>query len=96
MIEKIKAGYAAVRDFLIYLVTPLAFLAGFIYYMFAKQRGLEDKIADLTRDEKQKEFQEKVKEDEKDVQATGSDYERLRAEYLSKSGGKLPPDNSGG
>jgi len=98
MIEKAKAAYAAVRDFLIYLVTPLAFLAGFIYYMFAKQRGLEDKISDLTRDQRQKNFEGKVIEDEIEVEKATSDYARLRDEYLKQhgeSGQPVPADNSG-
>lgn len=98
MIARIKAFANAAQGFIIYIFTPIAFVVGYIWFLFQKQHALEDKISDLTRDDRQKEFEGKVKADENDVQQTGSDYDSLRAQYLAKSGkggGDVPPNNSG-
>jgi hypothetical protein len=96
--DRIKAAYAAVRDFLIYVLTPLAFVAGYIFYLLQQKHGLEDKIGDLTRDQRQKDFEGKVREDEKDVEKSTSDYARVRDQYIAEqgAGNDVPGRDQGG
>ncbi len=79
MIERIK-------KFVTFVLTPLLFVAGFIYYLITKKQSLESEVTKLKSQGKIKDLiHEKEKAKEKADEAV-TDYKSTRDKYLSEHG----------
>lgn len=76
-----------IKQTVIWIVTPLAFIAGYIYYLLTSRTALQHKLDQATSEKDLiKDSVEKEKADEKAKQST-ADYQSLRDEYLNRKGG---------
>lgn len=81
MIEKIRAFGESCKVILSYVLMPLAFIAGAIYYLITRNTQLREKI-------ERNEVQNKIEEEKKDANVaiekateTESDYAAIRAAW---------------
>lgn len=88
MLEKLQSFADKAKAFIIWVATPVAFVLGFIYYLWTKDASLEKKLAENEAEKAlDKTLAEEKVVDEK-ANDSVSDYERTKQEYLSDA--KLP------
>lgn len=85
MLEKIKAFGEAAKEVVLYILTPLAFIAGYIFYLVKKSRGLEDRLKEAEGEKKLGELHQKQTDIDSNANNFDAEYERLRKDYLSGS-----------
>ena len=90
-LTRVKLFWAQVKDVVVYIVTPIAFALGYIYYLLGKNEQLESQLELSKALERQKEL--KNEQDEVDSEASNSfsDYDRVKREFLRS---KLPGSDS--
>lgn len=89
MLDKIKAFFSSLKSGFLYVVVPLATLAGYIYYLITSKEALQDKVDESDASKKLDET--KLEQEKVDAQGNSSydDYERIRNEYNKNNpGGK--------
>jgi hypothetical protein len=82
MLDKLKAFAETAKGWLLYVLTPLAFIAGFIYYLITSKEALQHKLDESNAEKNIDES--KIQEgeiDEKANEATDS-YDAIRKQYL--------------
>lgn len=90
MIDQIKNAAAAVRGFILWILTPLLLVAGLILYLFQKDKALQGKI---DRMQKNTVLDKAITDAEKAQEVSNeasSDYRTVRDAYL-----KQHPDEGG-
>lgn len=85
MLDKIKAFWGNVKDVVVYIVAPLSFLAGYIWYLLTQNHKLEDELQAKDGDEKIKELQGEQKEIDSGAGDAVAQFEKLRAGLLARS-----------
>lgn len=89
MIDKLK-------EYLFKIVAPLAFIAGFIYYLFTQKTRLERELEVGKIEKEQAEYEAKQKELKNDADNAVARYKRVADGYeLEHPSDKLPGSNSG-
>ena len=85
MLEKLKAFAETAKGWLLYVLTPLAFLAGIIYYLITSKEALQHKLDESNAEKNIDET--KIEETQVDAQAnnTVDDYDKLRDAYLKNN-----------
>ena len=76
-----------------WVVAPLAFLAGFIYYLLMKNEKLSSKVALLQTDNRLQKTKDKVEEDDKNVKDAINEFESIAGDYERRTGGRMYPHN---
>lgn len=89
MIEKLRAFAESAKAVLLYVLAPLAFVLGYIYYLTAKNSQLKDEIKAGKRSERTKEIENETKEVDRDALDALSEYERRRGEYVAAYNAQL-------
>lgn len=85
MLDRIKAFADTMKGVLLYVLTPLLFLAGAIYYLMTKNTELKTDLEAKDGEEKLNELQgEETKVDESAASAS-DEYARLRDAYMRAS-----------
>lgn len=79
MLQKIK-------DAVLYVVTPLAILAGYIYYLLGRNEALERKIALKEADQNIKDLVSDARKAEEGSKDARKNYEDTRDKYLREHG----------
>lgn len=95
MIEKIKTFAESVKNVMLYIVTPIAFVVGFIYYLIVKNHRLEDELNIKEGEKKLGELKGQQKEIDDRADASSAEYERLKRDYLRGSHQGSGPGDSG-
>lgn len=81
MIEKLKSFGMAAKTALLYILTPVGMVLIFIYYLFNKNKGLEQELKQAKADETIKDDLKEVKDAKKDADGKEADYNALHAQY---------------
>lgn len=83
MLEKLKNFAESVKSVVLYIITPVAFIAGYIWYLLSKNESLEQKLQEKEGEEKLNELKgEQTKVDESAATLLDK-YEKLRSSYVS-------------
>jgi hypothetical protein len=87
MIEKLKALGEAARNFILFILTPVAAVVGMVLWLFIKNKKLEQELVQTKAED-----DAKISEAGVDVQASDAvgDYERLLAEYQGSKPAQSP------
>jgi hypothetical protein len=91
MLQKIKDFGEAAKNAFIYIVTPIAFVLGFILYLVSKNRSLKDEVETSKAEGKLNELKGKQEEIDHRANNAVSEYEKLRGAYVSGNVRSLRP-----
>lgn len=95
MLDRIKAFAEASKNVIIYILTPIAFVLGALYYLLTKNKELTEQV----KQEKFDVTHNNTIDEQKTADATASDalseYEKLRSAYVSGNPGSLRQGSSG-
>lgn len=97
MLDKLKQLGEAGKGFLLYILTPLAFIAGLIFFLITKNRDLEDEVMAKDGDIKLKGLQDEQKAVDSSANNDVDTYERLRDAYnanLYRSSSSVRPSGT--
>lgn len=78
MFEKIKAFAGSVKDVVLYILTPLAFIAGYIFFLIQKNHRLEDEVRAKDGETKLGGIRGEKKQIDAAAADLVSEYEKLR------------------
>lgn len=81
MLEKIKAFAESVKSVLLYILGPIAFVAGIIYYYVTKTHTLEDELKAKDGQEKLNELKGEQKSTDSAAVESNESYTAVRDRY---------------
>lgn len=82
MIEKLKQLGAASKEVVLYILTPVLLVIGYIVYLQSKLRTTKGDLAIAKSEQELAKSLDKTKELENDATKAEADYKRTRDEYL--------------
>lgn len=85
MIEKLKAFGEAAKSTLLYIIAPILFVLGYIYYLTTKNKNLKAEIAHMQADESISKTQQELQEAQNASNDAEKNYESIRDAYLKQS-----------
>ena len=88
MIDKLKAFYESIKGILIYVLTPIAFILGIIYYLVTKNSSLKNQLQTLKTEGEIDEEKRNVSEAKVEADNADIDYKSIRDAYLKEHGDK--------
>lgn len=90
MLEKLRTIGEAAKQVILFIVTPLAFIAGVIYYLVSRNKDLERKLSttEVERDlaarlERIEERKREANESSKEAISAEDAYRAIRDKYLN-------------
>lgn len=95
MLDRLKKIGEAAKQVVLFILVPVFFVAGYVYYLLTKNKNLEDALAASEADKKL----EVLKGEQTEIDNESTDalerYRKLRGEALSGSDSSLRPGPSG-
>lgn len=82
MIEKLKAYLEVVKGALLFIVTPIVFLVGGIYYLIAQNTSLKDKLGQSEAEKHLAKILTEKEEAKNEANSKEDDYNTLRNKYV--------------
>jgi cbb3-type cytochrome oxidase subunit 3 len=82
MIEKLKNVLGIFKELLVFVITPIIFLIGFIYYLLTQNKLLKEENAEEHATGQLKELQGEQKQVDNNANTADASYEILRNQYL--------------
>lgn len=82
-----------IKDAFLYVVAPLAFIAGYIYYLLGRNEALERRVEQAERDQRIKDLVREAREFENEAKKAIDSYESTKRAYMDehKQGGDDVP-----
>lgn len=84
MLAKLENLVNSAKGFLIWIVTPLAFVAGFIFYLLNSNSELKAKVGQSKEEVKLNELKTEETAVDKEADSSLSAYDSVRDAYLKK------------
>lgn len=79
-----KSMFEKIKEFGLYLVTPIVFIAGVVYYLITKNTSLKTEISILKSGKEIENAKDDANEKEKQANDAVSNYESVRDKYLNE------------
>lgn len=87
MLEKLKSLGEAAKNVVLFILTPIAFIAGIIFYLWSGKTELTQKLKESEAEKDLKESLGEKLQIDKQANASYDDYERARKQYDESGGG---------
>ena len=91
MLEKLKALGESVKQLFLYLIVPLAFVAGYIYHLISKNKDLEGQVQSAKDSEVTKEKINEANQAQKESDNAVDAYRAAFQQYISSRSADLRP-----
>lgn len=85
MIDKVKKAVAVIKEAGLYVVAPVVFFAGILYYLITQRTSLQTQVKRLENEGEIKDAKQDANDAETEAAAAYSDYVRARDAALSGS-----------